>query len=54
MFSIVLTHTQFNTGIKPGNAEFFKGVRKLCDETGALMMMDEVQTGIGRTGKMCI
>mmetsp|Transcript_30214 Transcript_30214/g.28859 ORF Transcript_30214/g.28859 Transcript_30214/m.28859 type:complete len:247 (-) Transcript_30214:82-822(-) len=39
-------------GIKPGNAEFFKGVRKLCDETGALLMMDEVQTGIGRTGKM--
>ena len=31
--------------------EFFRGVRDLCDETGALMIVDEVQTGMGRTGK---
>ena len=37
-------------GIRPGTAEFFQGIRKLCDQTGALMVMDEVQTGMGRTG----
>eukprot|EP00596_Hydrurales_sp_CCMP1899_P005371 CAMPEP_0119041882 /NCGR_PEP_ID=MMETSP1177-20130426/14118_1 /TAXON_ID=2985 /ORGANISM="Ochromonas sp, Strain CCMP1899" /LENGTH=420 /DNA_ID=CAMNT_0007008279 /DNA_START=252 /DNA_END=1514 /DNA_ORIENTATION=+ len=50
--AIFMESLQGEGGIKPGNAEFFKGVRKLCDETGALLMMDEVQTGIGRTGKM--
>jgi acetylornithine aminotransferase len=39
-------------GIKPGAKEFFAEIRKLCDQTGALMMVDEVQTGIGRTGKL--
>ena len=37
-------------GVVPGQKDFFEGVRKLCDETGALMIVDEVQTGIGRTG----
>lgn len=32
--------------------EFFATARRLCDETGALLMVDEVQTGVGRTGKM--
>lgn len=31
--------------------EFLEGLRKICDETGALLIFDEVQTGIGRTGK---
>src|SRR5690606_21738521 len=30
---------------------FFRGVREICDDTGALMIVDEVQTGMGRTGK---
>lgn len=32
--------------------EFFRGVREICDTTGALMICDEVQTGMGRTGKL--
>lgn len=32
--------------------EFLLGLRKICDETGALLILDEVQTGFGRTGKM--
>ncbi len=36
--------------IVPPN-EFFRGVRDLCDDAGALMIVDEVQTGMGRTGK---
>jgi acetylornithine aminotransferase len=39
-------------GITPATKEFFQGVRKICDETGALMIVDEVQTGMGRTGKL--
>jgi len=32
--------------------DFYKRVREICDEKGCLMMMDEVQTGLGRTGRM--
>ena len=39
-------------GVRPGTEEFLKGVRELCDVHGILMMCDEVQTGMGRTGKM--
>lgn len=39
-------------GIRPGTQEFFTAIRSLCDETGALMIVDEVQTGIGRTGSL--
>ncbi|MDN7011638.1 aspartate aminotransferase family protein [Methanoculleus sp. FWC-SCC3] len=31
--------------------EFLQGIREICDDTGALMIVDEVQTGMGRTGK---
>ena len=50
--AIFMESLQGEGGIKPGDLDFFKGVRQLCDETGALMMIDEVQTGMGRTGKM--
>ena len=38
-------------GITPATTEFFRAARELCDETGALLMADEVQTGMGRTGE---
>ena len=50
--AIMMEPLQGEGGIKPGSLEFFSEVRKLCDETGALMICDEVQTGVGRTGKM--
>ncbi len=37
-------------GVFPAPAGFLKGLRELCDASGALLLMDEVQTGIGRTG----
>jgi acetylornithine/N-succinyldiaminopimelate aminotransferase len=38
-------------GVNPARVEFLQGIRKLCDERDWLLMIDEVQCGIGRTGK---
>lgn len=50
--AIMMEALQGEGGIIPGDAEFFKTVRQLCDETGALMICDEVQVGMGRSGKL--
>jgi len=50
--AIMMEALQGEGGIRPGTQEFFKVARELCDETGALLMIDEVQTGVGRTGKL--
>lgn len=42
---------QAEGGILVGSDDYFRGLRKLCDEKGALLFFDEVQTGYGRTGK---
>lgn len=39
-------------GIKPASAEYLQGLRAACDEYGLLLFFDEIQTGIGRTGKL--
>ncbi len=38
-------------GINVATPEFLRAIRRLCDEKGAVMILDEVQTGMGRTGK---
>jgi acetylornithine aminotransferase len=50
--AILMEPLQGEGGIRPGDLAFFRGVRELCDTTGALMMCDEVQTGMGRTGTL--
>ena len=50
--AVLLEIVQGEGGVNPGTAEFLKGARALCDRTGALLIIDEVQTGFGRTGKM--
>jgi len=47
---IMMEALQGEGGVRPGDAAFFKRVRDICDETGALLMVDEVQVGVGRTG----
>ncbi len=37
-------------GVTPSTAAFLKGLRQLCDEAGALLVFDEVQCGLGRSG----
>lgn len=49
--AIMLEVVQGEGGIHVGNAEFLQEVEKLCHNHGALFIIDEVQTGIGRTGK---
>jgi acetylornithine/N-succinyldiaminopimelate aminotransferase len=47
---ILVEPVQGEGGIHPATAEFLAAVRELADEAGALLILDEVQTGIGRTG----
>ncbi|WP_371748953.1 acetylornithine transaminase [Aquihabitans sp. G128] len=49
--AILLEPVQGEGGVNPATAEYFQGVRRLCDERGLLFMVDEVQTGLGRTGE---
>jgi predicted acetylornithine/succinylornithine family transaminase len=49
--AILLEPVQGEGGVNPATAEYFQGVRELCDERGILFMVDEVQTGLGRTGE---
>lgn len=50
--AVVLEPIQGEGGIIPATAEFIRGVRELCNQYNALLIMDEVQTGVGRTGKL--
>ena len=49
--AVMVETIQGEGGVRTASKEFFKGVRDLCDDYGALMVVDEVQTGIGRTGQ---
>ena len=48
--AIILEPIQGETGVIPAPAGFMKKVSELCDEYGVLLIVDEVQTGVGRTG----
>lgn len=49
--AVMLEIVQGEGGIHVGNSDFLKAVEKLCEKTGALLIIDEIQTGIGRTGR---
>jgi acetylornithine/N-succinyldiaminopimelate aminotransferase len=49
--AVLLEPVQGEGGVNPAGAEYFTAVRRICDERGVLMMVDEVQTGLGRTGE---
>ncbi len=49
---IILEALQGEGGINRGTQEFMEGIRKLCDQEGILMICDEIQCGMGRTGEM--
>jgi acetylornithine/N-succinyldiaminopimelate aminotransferase len=49
--AVLLEPVQGEGGVNPATTEYLRGVRRLCDERGVLLMVDEVQTGLGRTGR---
>ena len=50
--AIIMETVQGEGGIYPADPEFLKGVRALCDEKDILLILDEIQCGMGRTGAM--
>ncbi|MBQ7784722.1 MAG: aspartate aminotransferase family protein [Clostridia bacterium] len=50
--AIMLEPMQGEGGVTPGSAEYLQAVRKLCDDHGILLIFDEVQTGVCRTGSL--
>jgi acetylornithine aminotransferase/acetylornithine/N-succinyldiaminopimelate aminotransferase len=48
---ICIEAVQGEGGIRPVSREFFSAARELCDSTGALLLVDEIQSGLGRTGE---
>jgi len=50
--AVILEMVQGEGGVIPGDGDYLRGVQALCRERGALFIVDEVQTGFGRTGRM--
>ncbi len=50
--AILVEPVQGEGGVRPGSLEYLKGLRAVCDEYGLLLIFDEVQCGMGRTGKL--
>jgi len=50
--AVIMETLQGEGGIHPADPEFIEGVRKLCDEHDALLILDEIQCGMGRSGAM--
>ncbi len=49
--AIMLEALQGEGGVRPGELDYFLRLRNICDQTGILLIMDEVQVGMGRTGQ---
>ena len=50
--AVILEPVQGEGGVRPATAEFLQAIRKACDQKGALLIIDEIQTGFGRTGRL--
>lgn len=50
--AVILELVQGEGGVRPADPDYLAGVRSLCDERGVLLIVDEIQTGFGRTGSM--
>lgn len=49
--AVMVEIVQGEGGVYPGSGEYFAALRRLCTERGALLLVDEIQTGVGRTGR---
>ena len=50
--AVILEVVQGEGGVYPANMEYIQAARRICDERGALLIVDEIQTGFGRTGRL--
>lgn len=50
--AVLIEPVQGEGGVRPASPGYLEGVRRLCDQHGALLLLDEIQTGFGRTGKL--
>ena len=50
--AVLIEPVQGEGGIRPASAEYLRAAREICDETGAKLVFDEIQTGFCRTGRM--
>ncbi len=50
--AVILEVVQGEGGVYPATAEYIEAARRICDERGTLLIVDEIQTGFGRTGRM--
>ena len=50
--AILIEPLQGEGGVRPGDVAYFKKLRQICDETGILLIFDEVQVGMGRSGQL--
>ncbi|MCT7959661.1 aspartate aminotransferase family protein [Laspinema sp. D1] len=50
--AILLEPLQGEGGVRPGDVSYFQAVRQICDDLGILLILDEVQVGMGRSGKL--
>jgi len=50
--ALMIEPIQGEGGLRPADGEFLRALRRICDERGLLLIFDEVQTGVGRTGKL--
>lgn len=50
--AILIEALQGEGGVNPGQLDYFQRIREICDETGILLICDEVQVGMGRSGKL--
>jgi len=50
--AVILEVVQGEGGVYPATVEYIQAARRICDERGALLIVDEIQTGFGRTGRM--
>jgi LysW-gamma-L-lysine/LysW-L-ornithine aminotransferase len=50
--AVILEVVQGEGGVYPANMAYMQAARRICDERGALLIVDEIQTGFGRTGRM--
>ncbi len=50
--AVILEVVQGEGGVYPASLEYIQAARRICDERGALLIIDEIQTGFGRTGRL--